>query len=197
MMISPAAGIWFTCKVGNEHMKDPLKHPIRCVRSAPHGLLSAGFLMAFGCLYGQRADAVVRTEDVPYGHKFGMALPMDIFQPAKPNGAGLLFLVNGGWLSSKDTPMMVTIQPDYYRPYLERGYTVFAVVTSSQPRFTIPEAIMDVHRAVRFVRFNATKYGVQARPAGRARLQLRRATCPDDRHDWRTGDDQLPRSGGA
>ena len=107
------------------------------------------------------ADAVVRTEDVVYGCKFGMALTMDIFQPAKPNGAGILFLVNGGWLSSKDTPMMVTIQPDYYRPYLERGYTVFAVVTSSQPRFAIPEEIADVHRAVRFVRHNAAKYGVR------------------------------------
>ena len=84
--------------------------------SAPHELLLTGLLLAFCCPSGHCADAVVRTEDVLYGRKFGMALTMDIFQPAKPNGAGILFLVNGGWLSSKDTPMMVTIQPDYYRP---------------------------------------------------------------------------------
>ena len=86
---------------------------------------------------------------------------MDVFQPAKPNGCGLLFLVNGGWLSSKSTPLMVTIRPDDYRVYLERGYTMFAVVTSSQPRFTISEEIDDVLRAVRFVRSNAGRYGVR------------------------------------
>ncbi|MBI3865416.1 MAG: alpha/beta hydrolase [Planctomycetia bacterium] len=105
--------------------------------------------------------AVRRTEDVVYGRKFGMALTLDVFQPAQANGCGLLFLVNGGWLSSKATPMMVTIRPDDYRVYLERGYTVFAVVTSSQPKFAIPELIDDVHRAVRFVRSNAAKYGVR------------------------------------
>ena len=43
---------------------------------------------------------VQRTEDVIYGRKFGMALTMDVFQPAKPNGCAVLFLVNGGWLPS-------------------------------------------------------------------------------------------------
>lgn len=109
-----------------------------------------------------RADEPVRrTEDVVYGRKFGMALTLDVFQPPKPNGCGLLFLVNGGWLSSKATPLMVTIRPDDYRVYLERGYTVFAVVTSSQPKFTIPELIDDVQRAVRYVRANAAKFGVR------------------------------------
>lgn len=106
-------------------------------------------------------EPVRRTEDVIYGRKSGLALTMDVFQPAKQNGCGLLFLVNGGWLSSKATPNMVTIRPDDYRVYLERGYTVFAVVTSSQPKFTIAEQIEDVLRAVRFVRKNAAQYGVR------------------------------------
>ncbi len=106
-------------------------------------------------------DVVRRTEDVIYGRKFGMALTLDVFQPAKPNGCGLLFLVNGGWLSSKSTPMMVTVRPEDYRVYLERGYTMFAIVTSSQPKFTIPEEIEDVLRAVRFVRSQAAQYGVR------------------------------------
>lgn len=109
----------------------------------------------------QTAEPVRRTEDVIYGRKSGMALTLDVFQPAKPNGCGLLFLVNGGWLSSKSTPLMVTIRPDDYRVYLDRGYTVFAVVTSSQPKFTIPEEMEDVQRAVRFVRANATQYGIR------------------------------------
>ena len=90
-----------------------------------------------------------------------MALTMDVFQPANSNRCAILFLVNGGWLSSKATPMMVTIQPDYYRPFLERGYTVFAVVTSSQPAFTIPDEMADVQRAVRFVRHNAERFGIR------------------------------------
>ncbi|WP_010584236.1 alpha/beta hydrolase [Schlesneria paludicola] len=111
-------------------------------------------------------DAVRRTEDVVYGRKFGMALTLDLFQPAKPNGAGLLFLVNGGWLSSKSTPLMVTVRPDDYRVFLERGYTVFAIVTSSQPKFVISDEIDDVLRAARFVRFNAAKYGVDPERLG-------------------------------
>jgi acetyl esterase/lipase len=106
-------------------------------------------------------EPVRRTEDIVYGRKWGMALTLDVFQPAKPNGAGLLFLVNGGWLSSKSTPMMVTIRPEDNRVFLDRGYTVFAVVTSSQPKFTIAEEIDDVLRAVRFVRRNAEDYGVR------------------------------------
>jgi len=102
-----------------------------------------------------------RVEDVIYGRKSGMALTLDVFQPAKANGCGLLYLVNGGWLSSKETPLMVTIRPDDYRPFLLRGYTVFAVVTSSQPKFSIPEIMEDVQRAVRYVRTNAAKFGVR------------------------------------
>ena len=112
------------------------------------------------------ADEVRRTEDVVYGRKYGVALTLDVFQPPRPNGCGLLFLVNGGWLSSKATPLMVTIRPDDYRVFLERGYTVFAVVTSSQPKFTISEQIPDVLRAVRFVRANAAKYGVEPHRLG-------------------------------
>lgn len=104
---------------------------------------------------------VRRTEDVIYGRKSGMALTLDVFQPAEPNGCGLLFLVNGGWLSSKSTPLMVTIRPGDYDVYLARGYTVFAVVTSSQPKFTIAEEMADVQRAVRFVRANAAAYSVR------------------------------------
>ena len=134
-------------------------------------LLGIALLALFGqfassSLSAEDASAVRRTEDVIYGRKSGLALTLDVFQPAKPNGCGVLFLVNGGWLSSKATPLMVTIRPADYEPYLNRGYTVFAVVTSSQPKFTISEEIEDVHRAVRFIRANAKKYGVNPHRLG-------------------------------
>lgn len=118
---------------------------------------AAGGLNAAGA---GESELVHRTEDVIYGRKHGMALTMDVFQPPSPNRCGIIYLVNGGWLSSKDTPRMQNVQPDYYRMFLDRGYTVFAVVTSSQPKFTIPELMNDVQRAVRFVRANASRFGV-------------------------------------
>ena len=101
-----------------------------------------------------------RTEDVIYGHKSGTALTLDVFQPAAGNGCGVIFLVSGGWLSSRDTPNMVTISVDSIKLFLDAGYTVFAVVHGSQPKFTIPEIVQDLHRAVRFIRHNAAVYGV-------------------------------------
>jgi acetyl esterase/lipase len=127
-------------------------------------LLATSALAAamLACLTARgQSSSVVRTEDVIYGRKFGMALTMDVFQPRISNHRGILFLVNGGWLSSKSTPMMQNIQPDYYRPFLDHGYTVFAVVTSSQPAFTIPDIMADVLRATRFVRASATRFDVR------------------------------------
>ena len=101
-----------------------------------------------------------RTEDVIYARKFGTSLTQDVFQPVGGNGFGVIFLVSGGWLSSRDTPNMVTISVDSIRLFLDAGYTVFAVVHGSQPKFTIPEMVQDLHRAVRFIRHNAAAYGV-------------------------------------
>ena len=63
-------------------------------------------LALLSCLPALANDRVVvrRTEDVIYGRKHGMALTLDVFQPARPapgsaqvggNGCGLLFLEIG------------------------------------------------------------------------------------------------------
>lgn len=102
-----------------------------------------------------------RTEDVIYGRKAGMALTMDVFRPAAANGYGVIFVVDGAWFSSHDpAPGKPSVQPDSYKALLGHGYTVFAVVPSSQPEFTIPDIIPDLRRAVRFIRYNAQKYGI-------------------------------------
>ena len=106
--------------------------------------------------FAQAKSDFTRTEDVIYHRKFGTALTMDIFQPAKPNGFGIIFMVSGGFFSSHEA-----INAKSYQPFLERGYTVFAVVHGSQPRFIIPEIEQDIHRAIRFIRHNAAKYGVE------------------------------------
>jgi acetyl esterase/lipase len=96
-----------------------------------------------------------RTEDVVYGRKFGVALTLDVFQPAQPNGYGVIALVSGGWKSSREG-----VSPGSYAQYLARGYTVFAVVHGSQPKFTIAEIVPDINRAVRFIRYNAARWKI-------------------------------------
>ena len=39
------------------------------------------------------------TPDVVYGHKDGMALTFDVLRPANAHGAGVLYMVSGGWVS--------------------------------------------------------------------------------------------------
>jgi acetyl esterase/lipase len=99
-----------------------------------------------------------RTENVIYGRKFGLAMTLDVFAPKdkeKANGAGVIFCVSGGWFSAREATPVGLIAP-----LVDRGYTVFAVVHGSQPKFTIPEVLDDMNRAVRFVRHDAKKYGV-------------------------------------
>lgn len=120
-------------------------------------VLVAGLAMStFAQSDPSSANRYVRTQDVVYGRKYGVALTLDVFQPTGPaNGFGIIALVSGGWRSSHDN-----ISPGSYAPYLERGYTVFAVVHGSQPKFILSEIIPDVHRAVRFIRFHAGRWSI-------------------------------------
>lgn len=117
---------------------------------------AAGLGLGLFPCQAQNAGEFRRTEDVIYGRKHGVALTMDVFEPARTNGYGLLFMVSGGWVSSK-----AGINPAHYRPFLARGYTVFAVVHGSQPKYTIPEIVEDVHRAARYVRYHAARWGIR------------------------------------
>lgn len=106
-------------------------------------------------VFGESTNNFTRTEDVIYGRKFGTALTLDVIQPNKPNGYGIAFMVSGGWFSAHEN-----IRPSYLQPLIDRGYTIFAVVHGSQPKFNITEIVPDIHRAIRFIRHNAAKYGV-------------------------------------
>jgi acetyl esterase/lipase len=97
-----------------------------------------------------------RREDVIYGRKYGTALTLDVFAPKTgTNGAAVVMVISGGFFSSHEA-----INPAFARPLLDRGYTVFAVIHGSQPRYTTPEIIKDMNRAVRFIRHHAKEYGV-------------------------------------
>jgi acetyl esterase/lipase len=117
--------------------------------------LLPALLLALNLAASAQDGSVKRTEDVIYGRKFGTALTLDVFQPAKPNGCAIIYMVSGGWFSAKEA-----VNQRFYDAFLARGYTVFAVVHGSQPKFTVPEITQDIHRAVRFVRHNAARWGV-------------------------------------
>jgi len=96
-----------------------------------------------------------RTQDVVYGRKYGVALTMDVIQPEKPNGYAIVSMISGGWVSNHDG-----INASNYSPFLERGYTIFAVCHGCQPKFIIPEITQDIHRSIRFIRHHAAQWNI-------------------------------------
>jgi acetyl esterase/lipase len=122
----------------------------------------ASISMAIQPSHAADEPTFTRTEDVIYGRKYGTALTMDVFRPRKDaNGAGVVMIVSGGYFSSHEA-----ISPAFAKPLLDRGYTVFAVVHGSQPRYTLPEIVKDMNRSVRFIRHHAKDYGVDPNRLG-------------------------------
>lgn len=104
---------------------------------------------------------VERIQDIIYHKTEGVALTMDVFIPEKPNGAAVIKIVSGGWKSSH-----ARVNDNYSAPYTDHGYTVFAVVHGSQPRYKVRDIMNFMHRAVRFIRFHADEYGIDPNRIG-------------------------------
>jgi acetyl esterase/lipase len=118
-------------------------------------LLTAFLLVAFTPL--QAEPNYSRQADVIYGRKFGLALTMDVLRPKQnANGLGVIFVMSGGWFSNPPGGKLA----GWAAPLVDAGYTIFQVVHGSQPKFTNLDATEDVLRAVRFIRANASNYGV-------------------------------------
>ena len=129
-------------------------------------LLSSLILIVIsGSVVGDETTGSTQIDaDVVYGHKDGLALTMDVYRPVvNANGGAILFMVSGGWYSRWAPPKQTQ---RVLQPYLDRGYTVMAVRHGSSPRYSIPEAVSDVRRAVRFVRKNAKSLRVDANRLG-------------------------------
>jgi acetyl esterase/lipase len=141
------------------------------MKSSPATALSAALALYTIGAPGNPASAQTasaeysRQSDVIYGHKFGMALTMEVFAPAEPNGLGVLWVVSSSGKSSREQ----TLQPSFERrifPLLKHGYTVLAVIHRSSPVFQLQDYEQDVRRAVRSVRHRATEFGIDARRLG-------------------------------
>lgn len=103
--------------------------------------------------------------DVIYGHKAGMALTYDVVKPVRPNGAAVLFMVSGGWVSTWARPdAVVRIEKpeslNLFEKIVDRGYTLILVRHGSSPYFKVPDAVADVKLAIRHIRAHATDFGI-------------------------------------
>ena len=112
-------------------------------------------LCTLSCAFAQE---VTRVRDVIYQKRDGFTLTLDVFKPAKPNGAAIVKIISGGWNSNHNG-----IGDG---GWTKSGYTTFVVVHGSQPRFHIDEIVTDVQRAVRFVRTHAAEYGIDPNKIG-------------------------------
>jgi len=109
------------------------------------------------------AQARSIVPDVVYGHKDGMALTFDVFIPQNPNGAGILYMVSGGWVSRWRDPSEAQ---QGYAPLLDAGFTVFAVRHGSSPRYHVADAVDDVTIANRYIHLHAGEWGVDPQRLG-------------------------------
>ena len=103
-------------------------------------------------------------KNVVVGMVSGLALVMDVHHPEEPNGYGIVH-VSGSAMSrplAYSAPLLSeSRQVDIYgKPLVAEGYTVFSLNHRATPRFRYPAPLLDVQRAVRFIRYHAQEYGI-------------------------------------
>jgi acetyl esterase/lipase len=99
-------------------------------------------------------------QDIVYGYKDGLAMVMDVYTPEEgTNKAGIIIVMAGGMTSSPVWSHYAGDRSDV-KKFLESGYTVFATAHSSQPKYNVDEIRGDVQRAIRFIRYNAERFGI-------------------------------------
>lgn len=112
------------------------------------------------------AAAAKVDRNVVYGMYSGLGLLLDVYYPQDPNGYGVIHISGSGWARplGLDAPMLnhqAHVQLEA-AALVAAGYTVFSVNHRATPRFTYPAAVEDVQRAVRFIRYHADKYHINA-----------------------------------
>ncbi len=127
-------------------------------------LLLLGSALALA-LPEQEKNAVAVEKDVVYSTANGAELRLDIYRPAAGSGVrpAVVLIHGGGWTGFDKSTMSRMAQ------FLARsGYVAFSVdyrlLRETENRW--PAQLDDVQRAVRWVRANARKYGVDAKEIG-------------------------------
>ncbi len=127
-------------------------------------------LLAAAKCQSQNADFTTDA-NVVYGSVSGTSLLMDVYKPAKPNGLGIVFIPGSAFgfvypatYNQQQLKEDFTLDSIYTgrlsRILLQKGYTVFIINHRFCPAFIYKDIIADCRRAVRFIRFNAARYGI-------------------------------------
>ena len=137
------------------------------------------------------SNSITIKPDIVYGHKYGLALTMDMYQPKNHNGAAVLFMNSGGFVSGHVRQYEIVegnyrlVGPDellllpykFHYPPLEQwsfqelladGFTIFDIRHGSSPKFTLDEIVGDVRRGIRFVKYHAEKFNIDPHRIGLA-----------------------------
>jgi dipeptidyl aminopeptidase/acylaminoacyl peptidase len=137
-----------------------------------------------------QASQTLVIPDIVYGHRDGIPLSFDVYQPKRANGGAVLFINSGGFVSGQlvqyaatgpsewrflepheltvqgaDPPIPLLAQFSF-AGLLARGFTVLDVRHSNYPPFTLAQMVEDVHDAARFILEHAIEYDIDARRIG-------------------------------
>ena len=111
------------------------------------------------------AEPTVET-NVVFATYSGLALVMDVYRPATSNGLGIIVINGSGWYRDLDSNAPLLKESQEFRSAREKlvtaGYTAFVITHRASPRFHIDDIVKDVQRATRFIRANASRYGIRA-----------------------------------
>ena len=98
------------------------------------------------------AEPSVDTNVVFATHS-GLALLMDVYRPAVPNGFGIVIINGSGWYRDAGYNAPLLKQSQEFRSARDKlvaaGYTAFVVTHRASPQFHIQDIVEDVQRATR------------------------------------------------
>jgi acetyl esterase/lipase len=105
-------------------------------------------------------DRAPIERNVVYGMVSGAALLMDVYHPPEPNGVGIVWINGSGFGAPRPYEMWQLKRRAPQQYVLDAGYTVFVINHRGAPMFRYPAGVKDAQRAVRFVRYNAERWGI-------------------------------------
>lgn len=142
-------------------------------------------VIAVQILSAQESRTVKVDTDMIYGYKNGMALTMDVYKPEVPNGAAIIFVNSGGFISPAYYRQCVTEEGKYwalgdhtwrlltkneivpsaqqqvsFEPLLNSGFTIFDVRHSSAPKYMLNEIVEDLNNAVKYIKTDANSFNI-------------------------------------